>query len=219
MSGTLPPDRAAELEKRREQQRNSWRISTELGRPPSEAKRLWDALRLEAPFYCPADKFLLGVSIAFHAKSWIETRNPFHIDAAVVLCDLARMEPLPSLAPLIRDVAAKRLNGEVGAGTAAKIRKENARGNALTLMTILCAAGASLEVAASKAARQLAERHGKALYKASSLDKSYTKTWRRMEADRRHYFATAEGAPALAEWQRILPLLPDADENMIGERR
>ena len=91
--------REAELEHWREIKRNQWRIAEEIGMPRSEAEKVWSMVKLEMKFYCP--DFMRGMSIALHARQWVEDRNPFHIDAAVSLCGLAGIRPPPALAELL----------------------------------------------------------------------------------------------------------------------
>jgi hypothetical protein len=184
------------------------------------ADEIWLALWREVHEHVTAEKFMIGMSIAHHGRQWVETGNPYHVDFAVAICADAGIEQLPTLVSLVEEVAKKRLHGEVRAGTPNQIRKAAAKDFALNLMTILCAAGASREVAASKAARQLAERSPAARYKASALAKFYlSQTWQEREQRRREYFATDEGAPSVSEWRRILPMLPDADEDLTGVLR
>lgn len=213
----LSPDREAELERSRAFKHRGWRIATDCGLPPSEADKVWDIVWLEMNFYCP--DFMKGMSIAHHARCWIENRNPFHIDAAVVLCGQVGIRPPPALAELVLDVARRRLTGEIQSGTPAKIMREAAKDHALNMMVSLCAAGLTREEAASKAAAQLLHPQFAASYNASSLEKWYTKKWRDREAQRRDYWATPEGAEQREEWLNIIPLLPDAPPELKGERR
>lgn len=215
---SLTPEREAELEERHAKIRNGWRIAEDCGLPATESEKVWEMVRAEMRFYCP--DFMRGVSIAEHARQWIETRNPFHVDAAVQLCGLVGIAPPPTLASLVAEVARLRLAGDVRGGTAAKIFREAAKDHALVFMTNLCAAGLTLEQASIKAAAQLMHPQFGARYNASSLQKFYSKRWRKMESERREYWNTTdEGAAQLAEWQRIIPSLPDAPEELWGERR
>ena len=216
----VSPERLAQLEEERADERNGWRIAEDCGDPKSEADKVWGMVWLEMRFYCP--DFMRGLSIAHHARQWIETRNPFYIDAAGYLCDLSGISPPPALAELVADVQLKRLRGDVRAGTGAKIFKEAAKDHALTLMTVLCAAGLTQKAASIKAAAQLMHPQFGGRYKASVLEKDYTKSknFRRIQAARQEYWTTTEeGAAQLAEWLRIIPQLPDAPDEMIGVPR
>ena len=217
MTNQLSPEREAELEQARNFTHNGWRIADDCGMPCSEAAKVWEMVHLEMKFHCP--DFMRGLSIASYAKSWIETRNPYFIDAAVVLCRRSGVDPPPSLMALVGDVAALRFDGEARGGTAAKIRKQNARDYAFNLMANLCAAGASREIAASKAAKYLADIGAGISYKASSLEKDYPQHWRDMEADKTDTFHQPQNASLLTEWQRILAMLPEANDELKGERR
>ncbi|MFA7585403.1 MAG: hypothetical protein WCY11_04285 [Novosphingobium sp.] len=217
---SLSPERQAKLEENRAFQRNQWRISTDCGNPPSEARKVWDMMRLEMTFYCPAKYYGLGVSIAYHARAWVENRNPFHVDAAVQLCDQAGFAPPPTLAALVAEVARARMAGSTRDGTADKIKREAAKDYALNLMTNLCAAGLNVEQASIKAAAQLLNPVFSKRYNASSLNKFYNEKWRDIEKEKREYWkSTEEGAALLAEWLRLIPQMPDAPPESRGERR
>jgi hypothetical protein len=217
MDAGLSAERQADLDRSRARLHNEWRIASDLGTPVSEAEKMWEMVRLEMNFCCP--DFVRGMSIAAHAQRWIETRNPFHIDAAVHLCSLMKIVPPPALAELVTDVARRRLRGEIQAGTPQKIFRAAAKDHALTFMTCLCASGLTVEAAASKAAAELLNPIFGASYNTSSLQKFYTRRWRSIEAKRREYWASEDGAAQLAEWLRVIPGLPDAPDDLKGARR
>lgn len=213
----LGPDRAKVLDCWRDELRNQWRIAEGCGRPRTEAGKVWDMVQLEMKFYCP--DFMRGMTIASYAMQWVETRNPHFIDGAVYLCALSNFDPPPALAALVAEAARQRFLGEVQGGTPDQIHRSNAKSQALTLMANLRVAGASLELAASKAAKFMADHEPGRALKASSLEKYYSSEWRRLEdALRRQIGEEAEGN-RLAQWKQILASLPEADDELRGNRR
>ena len=215
MSERISAEREAELEHLRERIRNGWRISDELGMPPSEAHRVWEMVALEMKFVCSnLDRCL---TVAGYARDWVKTGNPFYIDGAVYLCSLSGIEPPPALSKQVAEVAKDRFFNDAKSGTADQILKDNARGFALAMMAKLCAAGATRERAASKVARYIYEMRSGITFKASTLEKYYSDVWRRIETDMRKLFA--DEPDHLAEWQRALFAMPEADEEQKGNRR
>lgn len=87
----------------------------------------------------------------------------------------------------------------------------------MTRIAKLCAAGETQDVAASKVARLMADMGTGIVFKASTLDKYYTKKWQYIEADFQELFA--DEPEHLAEWQRALDALPEADDELKGNRR
>lgn len=211
----LSPDRTKQLDHWRGKIRNEWRIAEECGLSRTEAGKIYDMVQLEMKFYCP--DFMRGRTIASYAMHWIETRNPHYIDGAVYLCSLSGIAPPSALAELVAEVARLRFLGEVRGGTSDQIDREVAKNQALTLMANLRSAGASLGVAASKAARFMSDYYSGRALKASSLQKFYTDEWRRVEKSLRKY--CEQDGERLAQWQQILAELPDADDDLRGNRR
>lgn len=219
MKASLSAEREAELERCRAELRNGWRISESAGIPASQGRKLWALVALEMRFYC-AD-FMRGQSVAVHAKLWADTGNPHHIDAAVHLCALSGMAPPPALATEVAKVAASRLNGTVRAGTADKIVKAGVLDRALLIMLALRAAGASLSVAASKAARYIDE-NAPCRFKASTLERRYSERYLRGDAtlEAEYLKAWQEHPPEAAEFRAaMLAGLPEAEPDLKGERR
>jgi hypothetical protein len=96
---------------------------------------------------------------------------------------------------------------------------EISEGFAYNLMSCLGAAGATREASASKAAQYLASSGSPINFKASVLEKKYPDEWKRIEADRKSYFAEPGNEALLSEWQQIRQLLPEADDDRKGNRR
>lgn len=214
---TLIPERAADLERRRAEVRNQWRIAEECGETVSAARKVADMVWLEMKFFC--HDFMRGMNVAEYARQYVLTGNPHYIDGAVYLCSLSGIAPPPSLATLVAEVAKLRFSGNIRAGTASQIRKANAKGYALNMMVNLCAAGATVDVAASKVARHLADNGGGFQFKASTLEKEYGERMRGHEHWRRAEFVAEDGRDKLDEWRRILAQLPDAEDDLKGWRR
>jgi hypothetical protein len=218
----LTPEREAELERCREAERNLWRIAEKCGDTVHEAAKVWGMLRVEAKFLC-AD-FMGGQAIALHGKLWIERKNPFHIDAAVMLCGKYGCPILPSLVPLVKEVARRRLLGEHLAGTVDQILREGAYDRAFRLMAWLRAADASISQASVKAAHWL----GQTPYplKASVLARKYSATyrarhdgWPSIEEEMIQVWNAPEHEAHREAWEEAVWALPDASEDRIGSRR
>lgn len=197
--------------------REAWRFSDQCGLPYSKAERVDDMLSLELSYYCSDP--MLALTITMQAQGWNETRNPFCIDYAVHLCDRSDT-PIPAvLAELIADVARCRLNGTVQGGTPGVIKRKAAQSHALTFMANLRAVGLTLEASASKAAAMSLREEFPARYTASTLQKLYTQEWRALEGKLREHFKSEAGVAQLAGWRRLIPQLPDAPPELIGDRR
>lgn len=213
----LTPEREAELNHQREFIRNGWRISTECGNPPSEAEKAFDMVRLEMGFLQP--DLMLAITVANYASDWLRTGNPYNLDFAKLLCQRAGINPPPYLAELDARVSEQRIEGSLRGGTAAQIKKENARNFAFNLMSCLGAAGATRAESASKAARALAQSGASHKFKASTLEHEYPDNWKRLELDRKAYFLEPGNEGLLKTWQHLRTILPDADEELKGNRR
>ena len=216
----LTREMEAELERSREQTRNGWRIAESVGMPQSAAEKLAEIVRLEMQFYC-AD-FMRGLSVAYHAQKWLETGNPHHIDAAVHLCALSGIAPPPALAVEVARVAEKRLSGTISSGTAGKIIRAGVLDRALTLMAVLRAAGASLEVAASKAAQYLADTAAPHGFKASTLERRYSEKYLRGNPSPEsvmHQAWTEHPPEVKAQRAAILAAIPESGPSLKGDRR
>jgi hypothetical protein len=213
----LTPEREAELKHWRALWRDQWRIAADCGDPPTDAQKAYDMVRLEMGFAQP--DVLRAISVASYARAWLETGNPYNLDFAKLLCRRSGIAPPPALAELDAQLSEKRIEGNLKGGTATQIKKENARGFAYNLMSCLGAAGATREASASKAAQYLASSGSPINFKASVLEKKYPDEWKRIEADRKSYFAEPGNEALLSEWQQIRQLLPEADDDRKGNRR
>lgn len=213
----LEPVRADDLERRRAAVRNQWRIAEECGESVSDKQRASDMVWLELTFSCP--DFLASMGVVAYTRQYFDSRNPHCIDAAVVLCAKAGIAPPPTLAMLVAEVAKARMTDSIGPGTAAQIRRANAKGFALDMMASLCAAGATVEAAASKVARHVATIGGGVRFKASTLEKEYASRGREQEHWRRQEFMADDGKEKLDGWRRLIAELPDADDDLKGWRR
>lgn len=213
----LSPDREAELETERERQRNLWRIGEKYGLPTSEADKVWSMVLLEMKFHC--GDYQKALSVAEHARRWIENQNPHHIDAAFVICQQIGIAPPPALVSLNTEVAGKRMGDKIRGGTAAKVRREAQKDHALTVMACLCAAGLSIREASRKAAVIHREKFGKT-YMASTLETEYSKAgqpYRKLSSNFADYWTTPSGKPVLDEWLVVIPRLPACPPELWGE--
>jgi hypothetical protein len=213
----LGTEQADDLERRRAAQRNQWRIARDCGEAISEKRMASDMVWLELTFACP--DFLASMGVVAYVRQYFDSRNPHCIDAAVVLCAKAGIAPPPTLATLVAEVAKARMMDRVGPGTAAQIRRANAKGFALDMMASLCAAGATVEAAASKVARHVATIGGGVRFKASTLEKEYASRGREQEHWRRQEFLSEDGREKLAGWKQLIAELPEADDDLKGWRR
>lgn len=213
----LTPEREAELNHHREFIRNGWRISADCGMAESEAQKAFQMVRLEMGFL--QSDVMLAVIVANYAHDWIKTGNPYNLDFAKLLCQRAGINPPPYLAELDARVSEQRIEGSLRGGTAAQIKKENARNFAYNLMSCLGAAGATRAESASKAACVLALSRASHKFKASTLEHEYPDNWKSIERDRRAYFMEPGNEDSLKTLQHLRTILPEADEELKGNRR
>lgn len=185
--------------------------------PVTQGVMAWELVHLEMRFVCPDP--IVSLSVATHAQRWVESRNPFYVDAAVSLCGMAGVQPPAALVEFITEVARLRLTGDQRGGTSDQIFREVAKSHALELMALLCAADISLKDAASYAAAELLNARYGAEYKASTLEQYYTQEGRKREERWKEHFATPDGAANLASWLDRIKTMPKAPADMIGERR
>ncbi|MAC34876.1 MAG: hypothetical protein CME38_14925 [Haliea sp.] len=178
------------------------------------AERVLSEMRSRAPF-----ELALFVSNAVH--SWRATRNPYHMDLALMACKQHEAMPSPAVIEAATEAAQLRFNGEAS-GTAEKIITERAKSEALLLMASLIYRQLPQHVAASKAATQHSASHPKLKpLKASTLERYYSdryvKTGREAEL-----FASWDrvlGEQEAAGWQELARTLPMADDELTGSRR
>jgi len=153
---------------------------------------------------------------------WMKNRNPYHLDLASAYCLQHGVPPTPTLWRLMGELAKMRVNGETPAGTPEKVLNDKARKSTLILMANLIFHGATDSVAASKAARNHADRYpGLKQYKASTLLKEYAARFRKT-GFQDELFAVWEkhqDEGVRQQWQKILSELDDADDEMKGSRR
>jgi len=153
---------------------------------------------------------------------WMKKRNPYHLDLASACCLQHGVPPTPTLWRLMGELAQMRVNGEAPAGTPEKVLNDKARQSTLILMANLIFHGATDNVAASKAAKNHADRYpGLKQYKASTLLKEYAARFRKT-GFQDELFAVWEKHQDEAvrqQWQKILSELDDADDEMKGSRR
>lgn len=214
-----------ELERRRTELRNCWRIAEDTGLPTPKHVQVHELIMVEMKFR--AD-FKLSMAVAHLVAEWIETRNPYAIDQAVVLCGDAGIEPPRTLWAEIANVARQRFAGEERGGTPSRIEKSAAHEMALALMLNLRDAGASVEVAASKAARWLSDNlPSHVVVRASTLERRYSEEWLvrsapnkpTREATRFKQWKDTKTKEVRDIWTAALHTMPDASGKLKGNRR
>jgi hypothetical protein len=198
----------------------TWAAGEKVGVMRSEPERIWSVLSLELEF---SGKPLAEIeSIAWLARQWLETKNPHYIDAAFVSCRAAGITTPPTLLQLVEDVADTRLAGLERGGKGTSIRNAAVHEEGLRILCCLHLAGAPVEMAASKAARYIADHGFGKTYKASTLELDYGRKYRRgqpnFEAIMRTAFERADGS-VRKHWTALVADLPEADDDLKGNRR
>ncbi|MEQ1724413.1 MAG: hypothetical protein ABL882_00615 [Sphingopyxis sp.] len=225
-----------ELARLKAELENTWRIASELGDETPDAIKAFELVFLEMKFEA---EFQLALFAAHSVQQWQITRNPFHIDRAVVACAEAGVEPSPTLQKEIAEVAKRRVKGEVGAGTSKELAVKAAKEAALLLIANLIHSSKDLSEACSKAAVW-----HRAAYpdlkpkKASTLEKYYVAEYRSTQGNKPskeqrmfHGRRDKEGGvlsngwdmlkddAVKAQWNHIAKAIPEADATLKGERR
>lgn len=200
--------------------KKTWETDERIGLPASEAEKVWGLLSLELEF---SGKPLVELeSVAWLARQWLETKNPHYVDAAFLVCRKAEIVPPPTLLRLMEDVALVRFAGLDRGGTGKRIRDDSIHAEALRLVCCLHVAGASVGVAASKAARYIADKGLGKAYKASTLERDYGTKFRSgnpsLEAVIREAMQRASDEHRQT-WARLVSDLPDAGDELKGNRR
>lgn len=198
----------------------SWDRAERRGKPRDDGQKTWQLLSLELEF---SGKPLAELeNVAWHALEWFRTKNPYHVDAALICCRNAGVDPPPTLVDLVADVALIRMQGLEQAGTAKSIRDSSILSYALRLICGLHLSGASVALAASKAARHISDQGYGKTYKASTLEREYSRAFRSgtpsLEDELRDARSRASEDQKL-QWQRFLAELPEADDELKGNAR
>lgn len=163
---------------------------------------------------------------AQHVYEWFKDKNPHHIDMVMMTCSDNGIEPTPTIIKLAAKVATSRVTSELS-GTSDRIIKENVKGQVFRLMLNLIHTGATLSEAADKAAQWRRDNYPNIKdFKASSLNKEYTKHFRKAdqsgETQEEYYFKRWDKYKTEAtkdEWERIRKGLPLAEDDLLGTRR
>lgn len=161
-----------------------------------------------------------------HVFQWFTDKNPYRIDAVMVICNEQGIEPTPTIIKLATEVAKSRTFGQL-AGRSDKLIKESIKSHVFKLMLNLIYHGESLKDAADKAAQWKRDNYPDIKdFKASSLEKEYSGKFRRKTkfGDKLEDFYFArwdkyQTAQQRAQWLRITNDLPIADEDLLGVRR
>lgn len=146
--------------------KRSWEIAEELGSPVPEYLKLYESLCDELRECSYPEQYL---PVADLAANWIKSRNPYYMDAAILLWSSFE-KPITSTLQH-EQVAVSKLRWEGDPrGTADKVKKQQIRGAALMIMANLCHAGLSVPQAA-----KVAENIVNGKFKYTSLAKFYNK--------------------------------------------
>lgn len=206
------------------------RSKAELDRWKREDVALWESAESCGILVSPTDKIceMIGlevfheagtvpsVQIAGFARAWLATGNSHYLDLATAGCSELEISIPPTLQIELNKAAKERLEGRQRAGTAAKVLKKMAHDRAMVLMANLKAAGLSLEAAASKAAQHL-HMTSKFRLKAGSLERLYVRSnGPEMEKKLRDSHPRHGQSE---EWKRLAEALPDASDELRGNRR
>ncbi len=155
-----------------------------------------------------------GRLVATHVLKWMQTENPFHVDAAVLLCRQYSFPITPKLQAEIARAAELRLFGQIKPQrTARKVVAEGRKDAALMTMANLIFNGLDIKEAASKVAAAGAG------YKASALQKFYEGRFLpRLQAE---LFETWREMPDAhsAAWGAVIGAMPDTPKWRRGRRR
>ncbi|MEJ8568281.1 hypothetical protein [Elongatibacter sediminis] len=172
-------------------------------KPDQDTGDLFDSICDELRPYCWPETFL---EVAAEVIAWRKSRNPHHIDTAVLVCSQAGAPITPAVQAELARAANLRLTGET-AGTARKVRKERVHSWALLLIANLHHAGLDVGTAARKVAGLT---HG--YYKPSTLEKNFGSRMRQ-RYEREYKPAWLQNIPNhQSAWREIAERLPEALE-------
>lgn len=200
--------------------KKTWISAEKKGLPRSETKKNWDMISLELEF---SDKPMPELeNVASCVLAWLNTKNPHYIDAAFLSCCDAEITPPPTLLRMMEEVCRARFLGIERGGTAKEIEHRGTLEEALRITCMLHLAGATVEIAASKAARFMADSGYTKIYKASTLEKKYRPAYRKGNPTLEQLSREGlEKAPeeTRREWKRLLDELPEANDDLKGTAR
>lgn len=213
----LEVEQAEKLAARRVHLEELWVAREAAGVATSSSEKLQLALLGEIEIL--GGDISLGFRIVEHVERWRAERNAAHIGYAITLCRYAGVPTPPTLKDEAVAVAIAQYEGRADAGSPAKFAKDEAKAWAFHIMAGLCAAGASIEEAASKAAALVARNvPAEAAYKASVLGKQYAAAWKVSGAEEWLKTEVSNDPDILAGWADLRASLPVADYDREGSR-
>jgi hypothetical protein len=165
-------------------------------------------------------------SCSEHIFQWFKDKNPYRIDAVLVICADNGIEPTPSIIKLATKVAGSRMFG-APSGSAKKLVKESIKSQVFKLMLNLIHHGETIESAADKAAQWKRDSFPEVKdFKASSLQKEYSAKYRTKDNEgetlEEFYFSRWDKHQTnqqKTQWLKIRQCLALADDDLIGTRR
>lgn len=148
-------------------------------------------------------------------------REPYYLHLAASYCYSNHIPPIPTLWRLQCEASVREERGETPSSRRVQIKKEIAKRGIFSLMGNLIYAGQTLERAAYQAAEAYQYLYPElAAYKASSLQQGYLKNVRRPGIEKQFFRewdkAGFKNSPV---WQQVMELIPEADDDLKGERR
>ena len=207
--------------------REIWRDADERGKPVSDDRKVWEAVRdeLKRTTFPGGTTFEQAMAAIFHisemVRQWKTTRNPHSIDAALMACHRHGIAPSETMMAEFSAASALRLYGDP-TGTGDAVRKGALLEKSLFLMAnLLIRDIVTLENAARKAQtwqQRVApmEPH----YKASGLERRYTKRIRKTGLEQNMRDTLPEHtAESEKQWHDLAESLPESPDYLSGFRR
>lgn len=169
---SLPPQCEADLLELYTSVEHAWRVASDRSFAHSPA---WNTF-----FGVMREQGRADAIVPELALGWLKTGNPHFVDLAVCRAKELEVQRGVTLDLLVAEVAGLRANAATRSGGPFRIRRAIAKDIAFTLMGLaqICSDD-SLAVAASKAARWLANFDPGFGCKASTLEIEYPRRWRR----------------------------------------
>lgn len=213
-----------ELEHQIEELRNVWRIGVEVGEPTPAKMQVYELVLLEMRFLAP---FEVAKVVAIAAANWIESRDPYYIDHASEICYEFDVTPPNSLQIEISKVEKKRINDEIVTEKSKSIITKAATNSTLRVIANLIHSGDTLATACSKGATWRTQKYSSLRsVKASTLEVYYDKEWRTnkyrgITSEEVHFLRwdRNKSPEDKITWSRIREAIPEANQELKGERR
>lgn len=165
-----------------------------------------------------------SIQIASHISAWRLDRNPYHVDLFLTACRRFGIAPPSAASDAITEVAMLRIEDRLPPGSRSQVVRDIALERAYMLMMNLKFHGATMPEAASKAARWLNDYYPglkPTPYKASGMQRQYEKGWGKAghEKTLARLWKLEPSEQARQFWLHLRDILPDSEEENIGNRR